>query len=45
MPDYGIGAGERGSRRQLQHRDQISLVLIGDEPRGSPDELPAGQRR
>ena len=41
--DHGVGAGERGAGRQLQHGDQVSLVLVGDEAGGRADELPAGQ--
>ena len=40
---HRVGPGERGAGRQLDHRDQVSLVLVGDKPGRSSDELPAGK--
>ena len=30
-----VGAGERGAGRQLEHRDQVALVLGGMKPVGA----------
>ena len=40
---HSVRAGERSAGRQLDHRDQVSLVLVGDKAGRSAGELPAGE--
>ena len=42
-PHDRVGARQRGAGRQLQHGDQIALVLVGNEAGRRAAELPAGQ--
>jgi hypothetical protein len=40
---HRVGARQRGAGRQLDHGDQIALVLLRDEAGGRAAELPGGE--